>query len=208
MTVLRKIGSQFRKPEGFLGIIISNLMIAGNKSAYKTLIKDLAIQPGDKILEIGYGPGIGVELISKRYEADMYGIDFSELMYKRAAKRNKKFIKDNKVHLFFGDFVGTDINLSGFDKIFCLNVVYFWDDLQKPFEKIKSLLRNGGVFCFYMENKDNLDRARFTKDDIFNKYSIEHILAILKSCGFNEIEYYYKNGFYIKAKKMFRTDFI
>jgi SAM-dependent methyltransferase len=202
MAILRKIGMQFKKPAGFLGKIVSILMIKGNRSAYETAIKDLTILSNDKILEIGYGSGIGIDLISKRFETcDIYGIDFSELMYMRATKRNKQFIKNNRVHLLFGDFVETEISASGFDKIFCINVVYFWDDLQKPFERVKSLLKDDGIFYFYMANKDDLTKVKFTKDDIFNKYSIEQVLEALKSVGFKEFDYYYKKGYYIKAKK-------
>ena len=50
-----------------------------------------------------------------------------------------------------------------FDKIFCINVVYFWNDLHKPFEKIKSLLKDDGVFCFYMEKKEDLKKLKFTR---------------------------------------------
>lgn len=195
MAVFRKIGKQFKKPTGFLGKIVSNLMIMGNRSAYETMIKDLTIRPNDKILEIGYGPGIGIDLISKRFETcDIYGIDFSELMYKRATRRNKRFIKNNRVHLLFGDFVETEISTREFDKIFCINVIYFWDNLQKPFEKVNSLLKDGGIFCFYMANKDDLTKVKFTKDEIFNKYSIEQVLKALKSGGFKESDYYFKKG--------------
>ena len=202
MAIFRKIGMQFKNPSGVLGKIVSTLMIIGNRSAYESLIKDLMIRSNDKILEIGYGPGIGIDLISKRFEmCDIYGIDFSGLMYKRATKRNKQAIKNNQVHLLFGDFVETEISTSQFDKIFCINVVYFWNNLQKPFEKVKYLLKDDGIFCFYMAKKDDLNKLKFTKDNIFNKYSIEQILEALKSVGFNEVDYYFKNGYYIKAKK-------
>jgi ubiquinone/menaquinone biosynthesis C-methylase UbiE len=202
MTVFSKIGMQFKKPTGVLGKIVSNLMIIGNRSAYKTLIKDLSIQKNDKILEIGYGPGIGISLISKRFETcDLYGIDFSGLMYRKASWKNRQIIKKNRVHLLFGDFVETEISTRCFDKIFCINVVYFWDDLKKPFERVKSLLKDNGIFCFYMAKKDDLNKAKFTTDDIFNKYTIEQISEALKSAGFNKIDYYSKKGYYIKAKK-------
>jgi cyclopropane fatty-acyl-phospholipid synthase-like methyltransferase len=200
--MLRKIGLQFKKPTGFLGKIISTLMIKGNRSAYETVIKELKIQANDKILEIGYGPGIGINLISERFETcDIYGIDFSELMFRRASKRNKKFIDSNRVHLLFGDFVETGISTVGFDKIFCINVVYFWDNLQKPFERVKSLLIDNGIFCFYMAWKDDLAKLKFTEDDIFNKYSIEEVLDALKSAGFRDCDYYFNKGYYITAKK-------
>jgi hypothetical protein len=52
-----------------------------------------------------------------------------------------------------------------------------------------------------MESKDDLSKVKFTIDDIFNKYSIEQVTEALKSVGFKESEYYFKKGYYIKAKK-------
>jgi hypothetical protein len=52
-----------------------------------------------------------------------------------------------------------------------------------------------------MESKDDLSEVKYTKDDIFNKRSIEQVTKALKSAGFKETEYYFKKGYYIKAKK-------
>ena len=49
MDIFRKIGMQFKKPAGVPGRIVSNLMIMGNRSAYKTVIENLTINPNDKI---------------------------------------------------------------------------------------------------------------------------------------------------------------
>ncbi len=93
--MLRSLGLQLRKPSGFFGKIVSAMMIKWNRNRYKTLIKDLMIQPNDKIFEIGYGPGLGVNLISKSYDSCIvYGIDYSELMYQKATKRNQKFVNN------------------------------------------------------------------------------------------------------------------
>jgi cyclopropane fatty-acyl-phospholipid synthase-like methyltransferase len=37
-------------------------MNKGNKAKYEKLIKDLALQPQDKLLEIGYGTGMGINM--------------------------------------------------------------------------------------------------------------------------------------------------
>ena len=84
----------------------------------------------------------------------------------------------------FGDFVETELNTTDFDKIFCINVVYFWDDLFKPFGKVHSLLKDNGTFCIYMAGKDELNNAKYAKNGIFNKYTIDEILNALKSGGF------------------------
>jgi SAM-dependent methyltransferase len=195
------IAKQFKKPTGLFGIFTSNLMVKGNRGNYENLLKDLDVQPHDKILEIGYGPGIGVNLIAEKCNSCViHGIDFSKLMYKRASVLNNKHIHNNKVRLLLGDFLTLDIDPKDYDKVFCLNVVYFWDDLLQPFEKIRSLLKSGGIFCFYMAHKDFLIKKK-SPDKIFNKYSIEQVTEALTKTGFSRIEHYYNKGYYVKAEK-------
>ena len=202
MTFSRKTGLQFKKPTGFYGRIISRLMISGNKHAYNTLIPLLNINSKDKILEIGYGPGVGINMIARQYDTDeIYGLDYSGLMLKSASERNSQHIRNGRVHLMLGDFLEAEIPSIDFDKIFCLNVIYFWDDLEKPFKRVYSLLKKGGAFCIFMQKSDNLEKAKFTKDDIFNKYSIGQVFAALEYAGFKEISHKFSKGYYILTKK-------
>ena len=99
-----------------------------------------------------------------------------------------------------GDFLRMTIVTNDYDKIFCLNVVYFWDELKEPFEKVLSLLKKGGAFHIYMADRSTLMEKK-APDSVFNKYSIEQIVEALKLVGFAEIEHYFEKGFYIKAKK-------
>jgi ubiquinone/menaquinone biosynthesis C-methylase UbiE len=205
---MRKIiANQLRKPTGFLGKIISKLMQKGNSSIYDKIILELEIKNVNKILEIGYGHGIGAERILTKYDCFVSGIDFSELMFKQATKRNKKFIDSKKAEFYHGDFLRTPVLSNEYDRIFCLNVVYFWDALNGPFSKIYKGLKEGGLFCMYMTHRDDLNKMKFTKQVIFNKYSIEQIVAELKSAGFSvidyelESDYRFERGYFIKCIK-------
>jgi len=199
--MLKTIGNQFRRPSGFLGRVISKLMIKGNKNAYDIIIRELDIKTNDKLFEIGYGHGLGIYNILSNYECHISGIDFSELMFKEATNRNRKFIENKKSKLGFGDFLSSDITQNQFDKVFCLNVIYFWDNLEVPFTKIRSILNDDGVFCFFMADKEDLKRLKFTKDEIFNKYSIEQVVGSLSNSGFKDISYKTDKGYYVKCKK-------
>jgi cyclopropane fatty-acyl-phospholipid synthase-like methyltransferase len=193
------IATQFKKPSGLFGIFSSNIMNKGNKAKYEKLIKDLALQPQDKLLEIGYGTGMGINMIARACSScTIHGIDFSELMYRRARKYNKQYLDNNAMVLQYGDFLKTAVVSNEYDKIFCLNVVYFWNELQEPFKKVLSLLKAGGAFHIYMANRDALKKA---PDTVFNKYSIEQVIEVLKSVGFGNVEHYAEKGYYIKAKK-------
>lgn len=195
------IASQFKKPTGLLGIFTSNLMVKNNRKNYDRLIKDLDIQQHDKLLEIGYGPGIGIRMLSEICSTcTIHGIDFSNLMYKRASKYNKQYIDAGRVQLQHGDFLKVPVAHNDYDKIFCLNVVYFWDELRTPFEKVFSLLKNGGSFHMYMADSATLLEKK-APDKVFNKYSIEQVIEALRAAGFTTVEHYIENGIYIKAKK-------
>lgn len=199
--IKKLIALQFKKPSRLFGIISSNLMVKGNRRNYDILINELNIQPNDKILEIGYGPGIGISLINEKCNSCLiHGIDFSKLMYRKASKLNKNSILDKKVELFLGDFLSFTIESNYYDKVFCLNVIYFWDNLNIPFQKIKSALSNNGIFCFFMAHKDFLIKKK-SPDSIFNKYSIEEVLSALYEAGFNKVEYKFDKGYYVEAQK-------
>jgi len=195
------ISAHFKRPSGLLGLFTANLMEKGNWRNYEVLLKELNPTAGDEILEIGYGPGIGISMLAKTCDfCIIHGIDFSKLMFKKAYKRNREYIDQKKVKLALGDFVEVTSDASTYDKIFCVNVIYFWDDLHKPFKKIRSLLKTGGLFCFYMAHRDFLIKKK-SADEVFNKYSIEEVLEALKSEQFEPVSYSYDKGYYVKAKK-------
>jgi cyclopropane fatty-acyl-phospholipid synthase-like methyltransferase len=177
------------------------LLTKKNHSKYLTIVKDMDIQSDNRLLEIGYGPGVGIHMIAQSCESCIvHGVDFSTLMYKKASKYNKAFIDDGKVKLQYGDFLDIPIAQYQYDKIFCLNVIYFWDELDKPFKKTCSLLNANGVFYIYMMKADSLIKKK-APDSVFNKYTIEQVVDALRLAGFSKIDNYYDKGFYIKAQK-------
>ena len=197
-----KVAQQFKKPSGLLGRFISNIMSKGTKPAYDILIAEMNIQPGEKIFEIGYGPGVGIREIFKSANPGMYyGLDYSDLMFEKASRMNQKLIAARKVQLMLGDFLTAEISEREFDRVFCSNVVYFWKDLVVLFSKIRTLLKDSCKFLFFMESKEDLDRQRFTDDDVFNKHSIEKAVADLKLAGFSEVRHFYNRGYFVVAVK-------
>lgn len=199
--MLRIIEEQFKQPKGLIGKIISKLMQNNNTTSYNRMINYMEIKSQENIFEIGYGPGLLIDRILRRVDCKISGIDFSELMYKEASKRNREHICSGKADLNYGNFLQYEMGLDNYDAIFCMNVVYFWNKLEIPFIKIKNSLKKNGRFCLYMDHPKELSKQGFSKTDIFNKYSIEQIVNQLHLNGFREIEYQYEKGYYVKCKK-------
>jgi len=198
--MFRELGEQLRKPSGPLGKLVAKIMDRRNKEFYENIIIDLELKSGDKIYEIGFGPGLGIGLIAgKRLDCTIHGIDFSELMVRRATKRNQKFIDDGTVNLRHDDFLTATIDLGKYDKVYCVNVIYFWSDLNRVFSKIYSMLNKKGMYCIFMIPDKKLINRKFAEE--FFKYPIGQVEIALQKAGFKSIEYKLDKGYYIKARK-------
>lgn len=193
------LGQQLRKPSGLFGRVVSRMMDARNKNFYLRIISEMRIQNGDRIYEIGYGPGLGVHMIASNISGcTISGIDFSELMVKMATKRNKRFIEEGRVSLKYGDLITADTSREHYDKIFCVNVIYFWKDLKPVFQKIHSMLSGEGSFCIFMTPAEELN-VGFAAE--FSKYPIEEVVAALQESGFKNVRYKKEDGYYIHCYK-------
>ncbi|MGD0754462.1 MAG: hypothetical protein ABR927_05305 [Bacteroidales bacterium] len=93
----RLLGKQLRKPSGFFGRLVANGIEIKNKGFYEKIIKGMDIKNGEKIFEIGYGSGLGINLIANKVDCTVDGIDFSQVMYKKAVKKNKNSWKRRKL---------------------------------------------------------------------------------------------------------------
>jgi cyclopropane fatty-acyl-phospholipid synthase-like methyltransferase len=192
--------SQLKKPRGPFGILASKLMIRNNQKNYETMLKNLDLQPHDKVFEIGYGPGAGIKMVAESCPTcTVDGIDFSALMYKTASKYNKEYIDNRRVSLSHGDFLQVPLSQNKYDKVFCLNVIYFWNELSTPFKRVFSLLDDRGSFHIYMAGKSFLTKRKFP-DSVFNKYSIDEVTDMMKSVGFKSVLHIKNNGHFVIGK--------
>jgi SAM-dependent methyltransferase len=190
-----------KKPEGLIGKIFANFMVKQNSTQYDHIIQKMNIHEHDEILEIGFGHGLGIKKICDQYKVHVTGIDFSETMLTMAGRRNHNHIENRYAKLYCVDFLKYDLPAGHFNKIFCLNVIYFWDSLEVPFAKIFSALKEGGAFVFAMAHRDELMRMKITNDDVFNKYTIEEVVKSLEITGFSDITYAFDREYLVKCIK-------
>jgi ubiquinone/menaquinone biosynthesis C-methylase UbiE len=152
MEFLKTLNKQFGKPEGNIGNLAGWAMALKNRNRNLWAIEKMNIQPDDRILEIGYGPGNTIKLISEKLRnGSITGIDHSEVMYKQASKRNSEGIKNKNVELLCGSAWDLMYPENTFDKIFASNVHFFWREPEEEFERLKTLLKIGGKFCLIFQ---------------------------------------------------------
>src|SRR2546430_8544415 len=88
--VLRGMVRQFGHPRGIAGRMAGWIMAhrSSNQQRNRWAVALLDVRPTDRVLEIGFGPGLAIAaLASRTTQGRVYGIDHSEVMVHRASRR-------------------------------------------------------------------------------------------------------------------------
>jgi ubiquinone/menaquinone biosynthesis C-methylase UbiE len=145
--LIAHVHAQFGRPSGFWGPIVGWIMAVRSSNRRRNVwaVSLLDVQRGDRILEIGFGPGIAIREISRiALEGYVCGLDHSVRMLRQARRRNAAAIRDGRVDLRLGSVESLPAFDAPFDKILAVNTVMFWNDPEKSLEELRHLLRSGG----------------------------------------------------------------
>jgi ubiquinone/menaquinone biosynthesis C-methylase UbiE len=183
----KKFAEQLRKPHGQLANYVGQQMNLGNRGLNEFVQKN--ITNGDTILEIGYGNGHFYKEIFEKYpDVKISGIDLSKAMYTEAIATNAGFIANGMLNLHCGSSDALPFADNSFDKIFCVNVVYFW---QKPEEHLKEILRvlkPNGKFFAGIRTKETMQQMPFTQYG-FAMYTPDEWETVVKQNGFKNTSF-------------------
>ncbi|WP_158013461.1 class I SAM-dependent methyltransferase, partial [Carbonactinospora thermoautotrophica] len=78
----------FGLPRGVLGRIAGWIMSRGNADMERAIVDALPLSPDTHVLEVGFGPGVGLRLLAERCPAGrVAGADPSPVMVRQARRR-------------------------------------------------------------------------------------------------------------------------
>lgn len=104
------------------------------------------VQPSDRVLEIGFGPGLAVREIARRAtRGEVLGIDRSAVMAAQAARRNARVIRAGRVSLIVASVEDLPAFDGPFDKILVVNNMGMWPEPAVRLKELAGLLRRGGL---------------------------------------------------------------
>jgi ubiquinone/menaquinone biosynthesis C-methylase UbiE len=116
-----------------------------NQQRNTWVVSLLRVQPADRVLEIGFGPGLAIaELAGRATRGHIYGVDRSKLMVHQASRRNHAAIRAHRVELVHAPVDRLPSFGQPLDAILAVNSVGFWADPAKRLHELRRLLRPGG----------------------------------------------------------------
>jgi ubiquinone/menaquinone biosynthesis C-methylase UbiE len=135
----------FGRPEGVLGRLGGVIMARMNRDAAAQVIEMLDFRPDDKVLEVGFGPGVAIQLLLHRVPGgSVAGIDYSQEMVRQAAVRNAVALRNRRVDLRYGSAERLPFAEETFDKALAINSMQTWPDARAGLREIQRVLKHGG----------------------------------------------------------------
>jgi SAM-dependent methyltransferase len=148
-AVVAAIVGQFGHPRGTAGRVAGWVMAhrPSNRQRNRWVVSLLEVQPTDRVLEIGVGPGLAIAELSRRVgdQGHVYGIDHSEVMLRQATRHNASAIAAGRVSLSRDSVDQLPPSLGGpFDAILTVNSLGFWPAPTQRLQELRRRLRPGG----------------------------------------------------------------
>ncbi|MBI4913220.1 MAG: class I SAM-dependent methyltransferase [Acidobacteria bacterium] len=155
MNLLRKcLVDQFGNPSGPLGWLAGQIMRwrPSNLERSRLGASALGVLPGERVLEIGFGPGLAIrEILRLEEKCRVVGIDRSPLMLAQAKRLNWNAVSAGQVELLRAEAEALPDFSHPFDKVLAINVFMFWKDPGTVLRGIRRVMSPGGSLVLVVQ---------------------------------------------------------
>jgi ubiquinone/menaquinone biosynthesis C-methylase UbiE len=166
--VIRTLVRQFHHPRGVTGWAVGQVMAhrGSNRERGVWAVSLLDVRPTDRVLEVGFGPGVAVaELARRAVRGRVYGIDHSRVMVAQARRRNAAAIREGRVRLAHAAVERSPTFGEPLDVLLAINNVGIWPEPVERLRELRRLLRPAGRVALVSQprspgaNRDTTARA-------------------------------------------------
>jgi ubiquinone/menaquinone biosynthesis C-methylase UbiE len=183
------MAAQMRKPSGWFGsVILRRLLNRMNMAVVESTISRMGLEPHHHILEIGFGGGAALALVSKELITGVVtGVDFSPEMVREAERRFRTEIASGRIRVQLGDIAALPFASATFDRVFTINTIYFWRDTVQGFGETRRVLKPGGQAVVALRSRENMERVSFTQHG-FRLFSPSEVPPFMQQAGFTNVK--------------------
>ena len=153
-----------------------------NRQRNQWVVSLLGVRPTDRILEIGFGPGVAIAELVRAGAGHVYGVDHSAVMLRQASRRNAAAIRAGRVTLAEAPVERLPDAMAGpFDAVIAVNSLGFWPAPVDQLTDLRRRLAPEGRIAVVAQPRcpgATADTSRKAADEIQN---------LLRSAGFTRI---------------------
>lgn len=169
--------------DGVSGRVAARVMARMNAAAEHEAVRRLRPGAGDRVLVIGFGPGLGLQALLETDVGRVVGVDPSNAMVRAAAARNRTAIARGRLELLRQTVAEMGDGHDRFDGAIAVHTLQICRPFEATAQRLASALRPGArlvsITHAWAARKDHGSEARF----------IETVLRGLADAGFGGVSY-------------------
>jgi arsenite methyltransferase len=182
--MLAGLASQLGRPTGLRGRLIGNMLNRSNRREIAMAITALDIPSGALAADLGFGGGVGLELLLARVgdQGQVYGVDLSPTMVSRASRRFRREVASGRLHLRSGSITQLPLDSESIQAAITINTIYFIPELDRAFSELARVLTRSGRVVVGIGDPDAMARMPMTPYG-FRLRSVAEVTAAAESAG-------------------------
>ena len=131
---------QLGRPHGPLAPLFARILDAANRSLNLHMVGALDLEPGQRVLEVGFGGGFALRLMRHHEpKAVLFGAEVSPEMVARVRRA-----LGDAVSVVEASVEALPYEDDAFDAVISANTIYFWPDVGRGLGELRRVLRTGG----------------------------------------------------------------
>ncbi len=160
--------AQLAEPHGVLGQVVGVALVEANGDLSRAVVDDLRLRDGERVLDIGCGPGQGVAAALDAADVIVHAVDPSAAMLRRVRLANRRAVRRLRLHLHETTLDDLELVVP-LQAAWMVNVVYFLDDRVASLSHLHDLMAPGGrVAIGYRDARDLSD------DEFGRRFAEQH----------------------------------
>jgi ubiquinone/menaquinone biosynthesis C-methylase UbiE len=178
------IARQAGHPSGLLGRVLGAVMAIETRALNDEVLHRLAVAPGERILEVGFGHGRTLERAALAHaDARFAGVDHATDMVEALSRRVRPLIDAGRLDLRAAASTLLPWPDGSFDAAYAVHTIYFWKHPERDFAEIRRALRpEGRLLLGFHERTPEVEAA--LPAEVYTHRSASEVEALVSASGF------------------------
>jgi arsenite methyltransferase len=184
-ALMAGIAKQLGHPRGVGGRMVGLALNRGNRGFVSAAVQALHADDDAVVADVGFGGGVGLKLLldSVSRSGCVHGVEVSDTMLKRAARRYRRDVAEGRLALHNGSLTRLPFADGTLNGVVTVNTIYFVAELQEAFTELARVTAQSGRIVVGVADPETMGKLPFTGHG-FRLRPIPEVINALQSAGF------------------------